>query len=222
MVRSKTRRDMLKATTGTVTAVAFGASGNALAQSRGRQDLDFERDDDGDIEFDYEDLSFESDDGKVELRDDDIDFEADDTDMVELRIDRGGVQVDLDVKDQHDLELRMASGSDTIDLEVDDRDEVEFEADGSLERAFEAEDGDVEYRGRSIDVDWDAEDSELDIRGDVSLELDLSDGIDIEYDDGTVDLDYETNGDTSLEYTGQTVEIDWENGRDDDFEAREA
>jgi hypothetical protein len=210
----------LKYTGSTLAALALGTH-SVAAQRRG-SDLDFERNDDGDIEFDYEDVTFESDDGKIELSDEDIDLEAEDTGMFDLVVDRSGVQVDLEVEDTDDVELRMEVGSDEIELEADNGDEVEFEANRAPERAFESEMGDIEYRGRSIDVDWDPEDSELDIRGDVKLKAEFNGDIELEYDDGTVELDYETNGDTELEYTGETVELDWENGRDDDFEAREA
>lgn len=174
-----------------VKAAADEVSAAQSSRSRGRKNLDYERMDNGDVEFDYEEVSFESEDGDIELR-----------------LDTGNNAVDLEV---NGAGLRHHSG-----------DDVEFEAAQSPDRAFEAEQGDIEYRTDSIDLDWDMENADLDIRGDISLEVNLEDGIDLEYGDSSISMDFDTNGSTDLEYTGEVVDLDWENGDKDDFEARQA
>jgi hypothetical protein len=216
--------------TSVVEAAADDVASTASRSSRRSQKLDYERMDNGDIEFDYQDVTFESQDGEIELRDVGIDFETEDRREFDLMVDTSSATLDLEVKDSDEIELRLDTGSNAVDFEVDgggrtyhkSGGDVEFEAARSPERAFEAETGDVEYRTDSIDFDWDNDNADLDIRGDINLEVNLEEGIDLEYDDDSISLEFDRNGSPDLEYTGEEVDLEWENGREDDFEAREA
>ncbi|WP_267643741.1 hypothetical protein [Haloarchaeobius amylolyticus] len=181
--------------------------------------LDYERDDDGNIEFDWAYLSFETDNGDIDLDDVGVDFE---TDMygesLELTVEDSEVYVDLEMDDDGDhVELDIAFRNEYISFEYDDGD-VEFESDGQGHQ-FEDDRRDIEYRGRFLDFEYDEDSQELEIKGAVKLELEMDNGLDFEYADGRIMIDFD---ETELEYAGEDVLMEWEwgNGSDDEFEAR--
>ncbi|MCT9098375.1 hypothetical protein [Haloarchaeobius sp. HME9146] len=180
--------------------------------------LDYERDDYGNIEFDWAYLSFESDDGDIDLDDVGVDFETDlDSDFLELTVEDSEVYVDLEMDDNgHHVELDIAFRNEYISFEYDDGD-VEFESDGQGHQ-FEDDRRDIEYRGRFLDFEFDEDSEELEIKGAIKLELEMDNGLDFEYADGRIAIDFDT---TELEYAGEDVLMEWEwhNG-DDEFEAR--
>lgn len=148
-----------------VTGPSGGGSGQYAYRSGDR--LDYERDDDGDIEFDWEDISFETHDG-----DRDIDFTVSSFD----------VELDFETdNDGEEVEFSLAVGGEVIDFEFDHRrgedDEIEFTSNGRA-RKFENEDGEVEYRGEAINFEWETDGRELDVKGDIMFEFD---GDELEY-----------------------------------------
>lgn len=234
------KRQYLKYTGATLAAASLGIGGTvgsgalknvesldeAAPQIRPRNGdrLDYERNEDDEIEFDYRDVSFESDNGDIDLDDIGVDFETNlHGDELELTISNGHVELDLEMSDNGDrVELTMNVGGEYIDFEFEAngrRGDVEFEALGNSD-TFEDDDGEIEYKGDAINFEWDEESGELDITGDIKLELETGrNRLDFEYMDDHVHIDYDT---TELEYDGPDVSIDWEhNGRNpDDFEAR--
>jgi hypothetical protein len=234
------KRQYLKYTGATLAAASLGIGGTvgsgalknvealdeAAPQVRPRSGdrLDYERNEAGEIEFDYLDLSFESNNGDVELDDIGVDFETNlDGDELELTISNGLVELDLEMSDNGEsVELTMNVGGEYIDFEFDGRrgrrGDVEFEALGNAD-SFE-DDGEIEYKGDAIDFEWDDESGELDIKGDIKLELTTGrNRLDFEYQDDDIMIDYDTR---ELEYVGVDVAIDWEHNdsHPDDFEAR--
>ncbi|MFC4357896.1 hypothetical protein ACFO0N_08030 [Halobium salinum] len=187
--------------------------------------LDYERDDDGEVQFDFRGIRFRTSDDDIDLDDVDsgVSFETNRRDdHLQLLVDRGGVQLDLDVADDGDrIDLTMAVGDEYLDFEFDDRDrEVDLTVSGSGV-TFEDASARIEYQGDAITLDWDGDDGDLDISGDVSLRLrtDRRD-IDFEYRDDDVAVDFR---DEELDYVGEDVTIEWRMNRgrrDDDFEAR--
>ena len=208
---------------GTASAASSPRIGDAsvATQVSSRRDdrLDYERNRDGGVEFDAYGVSFESEDGDIELQDEDVDFETDDDrDELELTIDHGGVSLDLEMSDGGDqVELTVAAGGEYIDFEVDGL-AIEFEAIGDSE-TFEDDNREIEYKGDAIGFEWDTESQELDITGDVALELKTDGELDFEYQDDDYMIDYDTS---ELEYMGLDVSLEWEDGDgdDDEFEAR--
>jgi hypothetical protein len=184
--------------------------------------LDYERRG-NDIEFDYLDLAFESDDGDIDLDDVGVDFETD-GESLELTIDNGDVSLDLEMDMENgaaDVELTLSVGGEYVDFESSGRgttQDVEFEAIGDSE-TFEDDNREIEYKGDAIGFEWDTESQELDITGDVALELKTDGELDFEYQDDLVTIDYDTS---ELEYVGEEVSLEWEfgDGDDDEFEAR--
>ncbi|WP_254538872.1 hypothetical protein [Halomarina litorea] len=172
---------------GSVAAPSGGAGPNAVAGGdvsgqavRSGDRLDYERDDDRNIEFDYGDLSFETNNGDQD---------------VELAITDGDVRLDFESDNGgDDLEVTLDIGSESIDLEADGAD-IELDAVGDTE-SFEDDDGEIEYKGQDIQLEWDDENKELDITGEIRLEWKSDE----------------------LEFRGTGVQLEWE--ADGDFEAR--
>ncbi|WP_435365971.1 hypothetical protein [Haloarchaeobius sp. DYHT-AS-18] len=189
--------------------------------------LDYERDDYGNIEFDWAYLSFETDDGDVDLDDVGVDFETDIySEHLELTVEDSEVYVDLEMNDNGDqLELDIAFRDEYISFEFD-YGEVEFESDGGGYQ-FEDDRRDIEYRGRYLDFEYDEDSQELEIKGAIKLELETDNGLDFEYADGRIAIDFDT---TELEYAGEDVLMEWEwrggnhgygsSHSEDEFEAR--
>lgn len=237
------KRQYLKYTGATLAAASLGIGGTVgsgalknvealdetASQVRGRGSgdrLDYERNDDGEIEFDYLDLSFETNNGDIELDDIGVDFETTNAGRgrageLELTVDNG-VYVDLEMSDGGDrVELTIEVGGEYIDFEFDaDNDDVEFEAIGMADQ-FEDDNSEIEYRGDHIDFEWNDHTRELEIKGDVKLELEMNGTLDFEYQDDDIMIDYDED---ELEYHGLDVAIEWDHrgGRRglDDFEAR--
>lgn len=138
--------------------------------------LDYERDDDGNVEFDWEGLSFETRDGD---------------DSVELTVDSGHVMLDFESDDNgRNTELTLEVGGEYVDLEVEgagrSNADVEFEAIGHSE-TFEDDNDEIEYKGDAIDVEYDLENQELEVKGDVMLEWDMKE---LEYRDDTIMIEW--------------------------------
>ncbi|WP_254537031.1 hypothetical protein [Halomarina litorea] len=199
------RRRYLFVAGSTLTALAIGVPG-AAAQTGDR--LDYERNG-RDVDFDFEGLTFETDSDDVELQDGFVDFERTSSDEIELSVDSGSTSVDFET-DGDDFELSVDAGGAQLDVERDD-DEFEVNTDGSVDR-FEAEDEDsVEFTAG--DIDFEVNEDEVEISGDVTLEWD---GEDFEYADSDISLEFD---DDDLEYTSPDLTLEWnEDGRD--FEAR--
>ncbi|WP_435365975.1 hypothetical protein [Haloarchaeobius sp. DYHT-AS-18] len=189
--------------------------------------LDYERDDYGNIEFDWVYLSFETEDGDIDLDDVGVDLEThlDDGDA-EFTVEDSEVYVDLEVSDFGEMvELDIAFRDEYISFEFDYGD-VEFESDGSGYQ-FEDDRRDVEYRGRYLDFEFEEDSLELEIKGAIKLELEMENGLDFEYADGRIAVDLD---ETELEYAGEDVIFEWEwrggnhgygqKHSEDEFEAR--
>ncbi|WP_267643742.1 hypothetical protein [Haloarchaeobius amylolyticus] len=189
--------------------------------------LDYERDDYGNIEFDWVYLSFETDDGDVDLDDVGVDFETElGKESLEFTVEDSEVYVDLEFNDYGEqLELDIAFRNEYISFEYDYGD-VEFESDGGGYQ-FEDDRRDIEYRGRFLDFEFDEDSGELEIKGAIKLELEVDDGLDFEYADGRIVVDFD---ETELEYAGEDVIFEWEwrggshgygqSHSEDEFEAR--
>ena len=217
-MRDFSKRQYLKYAGLGLAAAAVGLPGTASASAattdgatpvaaqvgtHGGDELDYERDRDGEVRFDAYGVRFETRDGDIDLRDDGVDFETtDDRDELQLTIDRGSIRLDLDTSDRGDrVELAIAVGGEYVEFEVDD-DEVEFTFAGDGD-SFEDDDGRIEYGGDAISLDWDGEDRELDVDGEVRVELRTDRDLEFEYD-----------------YVGEEVTVRWEDrGRRDEFEA---
>jgi hypothetical protein len=212
---TSTRRQYLKFA-GTGLAAAVALPGLAVAQSA-RDRVDYERTRNGDIEFEYLDLSFESDDGDFELQDEGVDFEVEHRDSLELTIDTGSTYLDLEMDDNGDeIELEVASGNQYIEFEWDNG-AVEFETIGLGD--FEDDEGSIEFEGDHLEFEWDDDDGQLEISGDIELEVDMrSSRMNLEYKDDDIEIEYD---DEELEYVGRDVEIEWEfDSSRDKFDAR--
>ena len=108
---------------------------------------DLERDENGDIDFEFDGLSFETE-GRA------VAFTLDGDPFVDVEVGPG--TLDLDIRTG---EARLELETDGDEVEVDGTgDPVEFEKDGA----------DIDYRAPPIDVSWDGRD--LDIDTPVSLE----------------------------------------------------
>ncbi|WP_267643743.1 hypothetical protein [Haloarchaeobius amylolyticus] len=189
--------------------------------------LDYERNDDGDIEFDWVYLSFETDDGDVDLDDVGVDLETElGQEHLEFTVEDSEVYVDLEFSDYGDmLELDIAFRNEYISFEYD-YGNVEFESDGGGHK-FEDDRRDIEYRGRFLDFEYDEDSQELEIKGAIKLELEVGNGLDFEYADGRIAVDFD---ETELEYVGEDVMFEWEyrggnnalrrRYSEDEFEAR--
>ncbi|WP_435365972.1 hypothetical protein [Haloarchaeobius sp. DYHT-AS-18] len=181
--------------------------------------LDYERDDYGNIEFDWEFVSFETDDGDIDLDDVGVDFETDlDSSFIELTVEDSEVFVDLEFDREDDYcEIEIAFREEYIDFEFDAGD-TDFKSSGTGYQ-YEEDKRDIEYKGRYLDFEYDEEKGELEIKGAIKLELEIDNGLDFEYADGRIFIDFDT---TELEYSGEGVAFEWEwrDGRDDEFEAR--
>ncbi|WP_435365974.1 hypothetical protein [Haloarchaeobius sp. DYHT-AS-18] len=189
--------------------------------------LDYERDDDGNIEFDWVYLSFETEDGDIELDDIGVDLETElGKEHLEFTVEDSEVYVDLEMHDDGDmLELDIAFRDEYVSFEYDYGD-IEFESDGGGYQ-FEDDRRDVEYRGRFLRFEFDEDSGELEIKGAINLELEVSNGLDFEYADGRIAVDLD---ETELEYAGEDVLMEWEwrggnhgygrRSSEDEFEAR--
>lgn len=229
-MRDFSKRQYLKYAGVGLVAASIGLPGTVVAttptaaapqtSARSGDWLDYEQNDDGEVQFDSFGVSFETRDGDIDLQDDGVDFQTtDDRDELDLTIDRGSVELDLRMADGGDrVDLQVAVGSEYVDFEFDeDDDTVEFSfANGG--DYFEDRDGDIQYEGGALSIDWNGEDSELDVSGDVRVELRMDRDLEFEYDDGDVSIDYRVD---DLEYVGEDVELRWEaDSRRDYFEAR--
>ncbi|WP_435365979.1 hypothetical protein [Haloarchaeobius sp. DYHT-AS-18] len=155
--------------------------------------LDYERDDNGDVEFEWGGLMFETHNGDL-----DVEFEVNDY----------GIYIEFETKDGGEsVELTAVADGDYIDFEVDHLYDVEFEAASDLGTKFEDDGHEVEYRGRLVDFEWDPESLELDLKiAGARLEWSAKD-----------------QSTRELEYRGIEVQIEWEGlgyHSDGDFEAR--
>ncbi|WP_267643734.1 hypothetical protein [Haloarchaeobius amylolyticus] len=140
--------------------------------------LDYERDDNGDIEFYWDGIEFETSNGDLDL---------------EFVVSTPDYYIDLEVHDAGDgLEVTIESRTDYMDLEVD-YDDVEFESDGAGYK-FEDDDGEIEYRGVYTSLEWDPENRELDVKGLFKLDYD-GDDLDLEFRGIGVKLEWESDGD---------------------------
>jgi hypothetical protein len=180
------KRQYMKATGASLVALSLGATG-ALASvapqaddgdgdggSASGETLDYERDGDDNIEFDYNGVTFET-------KNNDAD--------VELMVDNG-VSLDFESDDSGaDLEMMLETNGEMVDLEASNGD-VELMADDDLQSLDDG--NDLEYRGSAIQLEWDDENDELDITGDVTLEYD---GTELEYRDDEVRLEWEAGAD---------------------------
>jgi hypothetical protein len=156
-------------------AADLGAEQPQTGGPRSGDRLDYERDDDGNVEFTWEGVDFETRDGNRD---------------VEMTVDRRDVALDLETRNGcRDVELTLSVGGEYVDFEVDD-DDVEFEAIGGP-IDFEDDDREIEYRGEAIQLEWDDDDPELDVTGDVTLEVSRDE---LEYRDGDVRIEWERGG----------------------------
>ncbi|WP_254538876.1 DUF4097 family beta strand repeat-containing protein [Halomarina litorea] len=196
-------------------AVAGPATGPAQTGS-GSDRLDYERDENGNLEFDFEGVSFETDDGDIDLDDVDAGVSLETTDGdVELTVSDGDVEVSLEMSDG-DVEVMVEVGGEMVDFERNDTGDIEFEAEGNSE-TFEDDDREIEYKGDAIQFEYDDNTNELDVSGDVKIEHEANGETDFEYADDNVSIDYDG---TELEYVGETVSLEWNDGAETDFEAR--
>ncbi|WP_267643739.1 hypothetical protein [Haloarchaeobius amylolyticus] len=118
--------------------------------------LEYERDPNGDIEFYWDGVEFET-----ENNDQDIEFTANEP----------GVYIDFETDEfGDDLDLELVVDGDVIEFEVRGNYDVDFEAvaDG---RKFE-DDGDIEFHASRIKFEWEPDDHKLEIRGAVYLDWD--------------------------------------------------
>ncbi|WP_435362276.1 hypothetical protein [Haloarchaeobius sp. DFWS5] len=142
--------------------------------------LDYERDDYGNVDFDWDGMTFETNGGDI-----DVEFVVDDV----------GIFIDFETKyGGTSLELTAVVGPDYVDLEVDENWEVEFEAAGPVGK-FEDDNNEIEYRGGFIDLEWDpvSKDLELVIDG-AKLEWNCNsyEHHELEYRGLSVQLDWES------------------------------
>ncbi|ADQ68929.1 hypothetical protein C499_06905 [Halogeometricum borinquense DSM 11551] len=121
---------------------------------RPEQSLEFERDENGDVEFDHAGVSFETRAGTAEFTVEanpsiDFEFESD------------------------EIELAIVVSTEAIDFEYEGNGDVDFEATGTgSDSEFENEDDEVEYEGSVIDFEWSIDDGlEVDIGDDVRFEF---------------------------------------------------
>ncbi|WP_435362270.1 hypothetical protein [Haloarchaeobius sp. DFWS5] len=212
--------------------------------------LDYERDEFGSIEFDWDLLSFESDEfGGFEISDLGVDIEMTQDgygnfESLDMLVEDAELFFDLEAKHAGgggharaggrgsaytEFELSIAIGDEWIDFEYKGNGyepaDVEFEASGHGDQ-FE-DDGpgtDIEYRGYFIDFEYEEASHSLEIKGAIKLDLDINEfnDVDLDYDDGRIGVDLDT-GSLDLEYIGESVAFEWEyiqRGVDDEFEAR--
>lgn len=208
-----TRRQYLKFA-GSGLAAAIVLPGLASADS---DRLDYERARNGDIEFEYLDLSFESDNGDFELEDVGVDLEVKHRESLELKVNTGTAYIDLEMDDNgREIDLKIETGSQYIDFEFD-HGAVDLEADG-LE-SFEDDDGEIEFEGLDLELEWDDDDGTLEISGDIDLELDTHrSDLNLEYSDGDIEIEFD---DEELEYVGHDIELEWEfDSNRDKFDAK--
>ncbi|WP_435320505.1 hypothetical protein [Haloarchaeobius sp. TZWSO28] len=226
---------------GETSRVAAGANPEAtpILRSAGIGDiLDYERKDDGAIEFDWGLLSFETEsDGSFEIEDLGVDIEAiiddgDDLESLDMRVEDTELYFDLEILEDRGIdavELDFAFRDEWVQFEFDaDGPKVEFESDGSGYQ-FEAEDDsrDIEYMGRNIKFEFketDGDNWELEITGAIRADIEWNeDGeLDVDYIDGRIAVDIDV-GSLDVEYAGEDVMFEWEYvdyGTDDEFEAR--
>ncbi|WP_435365977.1 hypothetical protein [Haloarchaeobius sp. DYHT-AS-18] len=143
--------------------------------------LEFDRADDGDVEFWWGGVEFESSDGDRD---------------VEFLVDDGDLYIDFEsTVSGDDLELTILVAGDGIDLDVYQDDEVEVTTIGGP-HSFEHDRGRIEYVGPLLRVEWDPRRHELEVRGAVHLDWD---GDEFEYRGRTVRIDWEA---TTPERTG--------------------
>ena len=129
---------------------------------------DLERDEDGDVDFEFDGISFESD-GRA------VTFTADGDPFVDLEVEPGV------------LDLVIRTGEDRLELEAAG-DSLEVEGTGSPVE-FEKDGSDIDYHAPPIDVTWDGRD--LDVDAPVSLEWET--GAFEFRDDVTLTFDAEAN-----------------------------
>ncbi|WP_435362271.1 hypothetical protein [Haloarchaeobius sp. DFWS5] len=201
--------------------------------------LDYERKEDGSVEFTWGFLDFESEeDGSIEISDLGVDIEVDlagsynsryyggsddDVDKLEMLIEDGDLFFDLEAEMEHGYhhrggktqtryELTVAIGDEWIDFEYNGNGDVEFEASGAGDKFEDDGQGtDIEYRGYFIDFEFDDNGQSLEIKGAIKLDLefDANGNLDLDYDDGRIGVDLDV-GSLDLEYIGETVYLEWE------------
>jgi hypothetical protein len=142
--------------------------------------LDYERDEDGNVEFDWEGLSFET-----RGRDNDV----------ELTVNEGNVTLDLETDNNgRDTEMTLEVSGEYVDLEVTGAGsrnaDVEFEAIGTSD-SFEDDGNELEYKGDAIQVEYDTESKDLEVRGDVMIEWDTDE---LEYRDDNIMIEWKRAG----------------------------
>ncbi|WP_435320510.1 hypothetical protein [Haloarchaeobius sp. TZWSO28] len=152
--------------------------------------LDYEREDNGDIEFWWDGVEFET-----ENNDRDIEFSAAEP----------GIYIDFETKDGGDhLDLEMDIDGDVIEFEVRGNHDVDFTAvaDG---RKFE-DDGDIEFFASRLKFEWEPDNHQLEIRGAVYLDWD---GDEFDYRGRNILLEWDAsthNNPAFGEYDGRSGE----------------
>jgi hypothetical protein len=190
-----TKRDYLKLTAASLGVFTLGTAGLVATNGADEpsrlgggaqqvrpgngQRLDYERDDDGDIEFDWEDVSFETRGGDRDI---------------EFSVDINGIELDFETDDYgNEVELSLTIDDEAIEFEYDARangglGDIEFEAEGSAKK-FENEDGEVEFRGELIHFEWEEDTRELDVKGEVMFEFDFDE---LEYRDADIHIQWKS------------------------------
>ncbi len=227
-------------TTGLAPSAGANPEATPILRGAGVGDiLDYERKDDGAVEFDWGYLSFESEgDGSFEIEDVGVDIEAtvdggDDFDALEMLVEDSELYFDLEVLESggiDSVELDFALRDEYVSFEFDaDGPTVEFESDGSGHQ-FEAEDDsrDIEYQGRRLKFEFKETDGgdkwELEISGAIRADIEWTESgeLDVDYVDGRIAVDIDVSS-LDVEYAGTDVMFEWEYvdyGTDDEFEAR--
>lgn len=166
----------LVATSGADEPSRLGGGAQQVRPASGER-LDYERDDDGDIEFDWEDVSFETRGGDRDI---------------EFTVSMNGIDLDFETDDYGDeVEFSLAIDDDAIEFEYDalangGLGDIEFTAEGSTEK-FENEDGEVEFRGEYIHFEWEEDTRELDVKGEVIFDFDFDE---LEYRDADIHVQW--------------------------------
>ncbi|WP_267643740.1 hypothetical protein [Haloarchaeobius amylolyticus] len=143
-----------------------------LAGLRPGDALAFDRAENGDVDFRWAGVEFESEDGDRD---------------VEFLVEDGEFSLDLEAAgDGSVLELTVLVGGVGLDLEVAGPDDVDVATIGPS-RSFENDRGAIEYAGDLLRVEWDPRRVDLEIRGPAHLDWD---GDEFEYRDRLVRIDW--------------------------------
>lgn len=142
-------------------------------------DTDLERDPDGDVDFEFDGISFETDGGAVEF-------------TVE-----GDPYVDLEVA-ENAVDLVVATAGERLELETDGSD-VAVDGTGRT-LSYDDDGGDIEYVSPAIDVEWDGR--SLDVDSPLSIEwetgaFEFRHGVVLEFDAATEEFEFECSSERS-------------------------